>query len=217
MSQKNNSVKHIYNSRKNIIFYLKNLGFDVSKYETFNIAEINAMEQNSTNEFSELDFEVFKTNDKQEIETCTIKYYIRVNIKQTILEGMVNDYYMEKNDNKQKSSLIIITLNPINDTLRKCIKQLWKRYSEYVVLMDLSCLQFNILEHTFVPPHVKLSSDEKKELYEQYNIKNDLQLPEISMFDPVAKAILLKPGGVCKITRNDKISLENVMYRICVV
>ena len=44
----------------------------------------------------------------------------------------------------------------------------------------------------------------------------EIQGPRES-FDPVAKAILMKPGEVCKITRNDKISLENVMYRICVV
>ena len=217
MSQKNNSVKHIYNSRKNIIFYLKNLGFDVSNFENFNIAEINAMEENSKNDVSELDFEVFKNNEKDEIESCYVKYYIRGNIKQSVLEGIVNDFYIEKNENKQNSSIIVITLNQINDTLLKCIKQLWKKYNEYVGLMDLTSLQFNILEHSFVPPHIKLSSDEKNELYTQFNIKNDTQLPEISMFDPVAKAILMKPGEVCKIIRNDKISLENVMYRICVV
>ena len=217
MSQKNNSVKHIYNSRKNIIFYLKNLGFDVSNFENFNIAEINAMEQNSTNDVCELDFEVFKNDTNEEIESCSVKYYIKGNIKQSVLEGFVNDYYMEKNENKQKSNLIVITLNSTNDTLQKSIKQLWKRYNEYVVLMDITSLQFNILEHSFVPPHVKLTNNEKNELYSQYNIKNDTQLPEISMFDPVAKAILMKPGEVCKITRNDKISLENVMYRICVV
>ena len=100
MSQKNNSVKHIYNSRKNIIFYLKNLGFDVSNFEYFNIAEINAMDQNSTNDVCELDFEVFKNDTNEEIESCSVKYYIKGNIKQSVLEGFVNDFYMEKNENE---------------------------------------------------------------------------------------------------------------------
>ena len=35
--------------------------------------------------------------------------------------------------------------------------------------------------------------NEKQELYEKFNIRDDRQLPEISMrFDPVAKVILLK-------------------------
>jgi len=50
----------------------------------------------------------------------------------------------------------------------------------------------------------------------KYNIENDKQLPQISRFDPVAKAILLRPGEVCKIIRYDKISLQNDYYRICV-
>ena len=61
-----------------------------------------------------------------------------------------------------------------------------------------------------------LNEMEKNELYLKYNIENDKQLPQISRFDPVSKAILLRPGEVCKIIRHDKISLQNDYYRICV-
>ena len=213
----NNRVKHLYISRKNIIYYLENLGYDVSDYSKFNIAEINAMEQNTKTDNSELDFEVYKTNENGVVETCTVMYYIKNNIKQNILESMVTDYYEEKEENKENCNLIIISFNAMNDSLQKSIKSMWKKYNEYVVLLDIQSLQFNILEHSFVPKHIKLTTQEKIDLYESNNIKDDHQLPEIGMFDPVAKIILLKPGEVCKIIRYDKISIINEFYRVCVV
>ena len=48
----------------------------------------------------------------------------------------------------------------------------------------------------------------KNELYDKMNIQEDSQLPEISAFDPVAKALMLKPGEVCKIKRHEIISFE---------
>jgi len=85
------------------------------------------------------------------------------------------------------------------------------------MVFNISALQYNVLEHDFVPDHHKLSSKEKDDVFEKYNILNDKQLPEISMFDPVAKAILLRPGELCKITRYDKISYTNEFFRICVI
>ncbi len=50
----------------------------------------------------------------------------------------------------------------------------------------------------------------------KYNIMNDTQLPEISRFDPVAKAICIRPGEVCEIIRPSKTSIKSTYYRICV-
>ena len=213
----NNRIKHLYIARKNLIYYLENLGYDVSEYKQFNIAEISAMEKNSNSEFSALDFEVKRDREDNVVETCTIKYYIKNNIKQTVLESIVTDYYEEKQEDKDNCNLIVISFNAMNDSLQKSIKSMWKKYKEYVVLLDIQSLQFNILEHSFVPKHIKLNMNEKQELYEKFNIRDDRQLPEISMFDPVAKVILLKPKDVCKIIRYDKISIINEFYRVCVV
>lgn len=213
----NNRIKHLYNARKNLIYYLENLDYDVSEYKQFNIAEISAMEKNSNSESSVLDFEVYRKNEDDTIETCTVKYYIKNNIKQSVLETIVTDYYEEKQEDKDNCNLIVISFNAMNDSLQKSIKSMWKKYKEYVVLLDVQSLQFNILEHSFVPKHIKLNMNEKEELYQKFNIRDDSQLPEISMFDPVAKVILLKPKEVCKIIRYDKISIINEFYRVCVV
>ena len=212
--QKSTLVKELYISRHNLLKYLKNQNYDVSKYESFNIAEINAMKQNSmaTYNTSQLNFEVLHSNDERK---CSVVYYLKSSMKQSILEGMIMDYYSE--NDKNTSSLIIITLNPMNDSTQKTLKQTWKKYNEYVAMFDVPSLLFNILEHSFVPKHVKLDDDEKREIYKTYNIGNDNQVPEISMFDPVARALLMRPGELCEITRYDKISLTNKYYRLCVI
>ena len=216
--QKSALIKSIYISRKNIIYYLKELGYDVSKYESFNIAEINAMEQNS-NQTSELNFDVYKSSEDGNVqEKCSVVYYMKSNIKQTILESIATEFYEDdEHSDKSKTNLIVVSQNPMNDSLQKLLKKMWKKYNEYVVLMDLKSTQFNLLTHEMVPKHYKLSHQEKEEVYNRFNINNDKQLPEISIFDPVAKALLMRPGDVCKIIRHDKISYVNEFYRVCVV
>ena len=75
---------------------------------------------------------------------------------------------------------------------------------------------FNILEHTLVPKHRILSDKRKADVYEQYNIINDSEMPEISRFDPVAKTIGIKPGQLCEIIRSSKTSITSKYYRLCV-
>jgi DNA-directed RNA polymerase subunit H (RpoH/RPB5) len=203
--QKSTLVKELYTSRKNLLSYLKNQNYDVSKYETFNIAEINAMKQNSMSGYdtAQLNFEVNHIDDED--KKCSIIYYLKNSIKQSILEGIITDYYTD--NDKHKCSLILITLNPMNDSTIKTLKQYWTKYQEYVVMFDVKGLLFNILQHSYVPKHIKLNNEEKKAIYNKFNIENESQMPEISMFDPVARALLMRPGELCEIIRFNKISL----------
>ena len=41
-------------------------------------------------------------------------------------------------------------------------------------------------------------------------------IPEISRFDPVALALLMRPKQICKITRSSKTSITFDFYRICI-
>ena len=45
---------------------------------------------------------------------------------------------------------------------------------------------------------------------------SDSEFPELSRFDPVAQAIGIRPGQVCKITRASKTAIEAPYYRICI-
>ena len=210
--QKSTSNSDIYLSRKNLLVYLKSQGYHTEAHESITMAEIGAM--NSSGQ-SNLDFEVKHTTD--ESMKCSIFYYLKQNqsIKQTVLEDLVMNYY-EEND-KTKCVFIIIIQGTINDTVQKTIKHLWKKHQEFVVVYEVKSLLINLLEHSYVPKHEKLTEKEKQSLYESKNIMEDNQMPEISMFDPMAKVLLLKPGEVCKITRYNKISFIDYFYRLCVI
>lgn len=215
--QKNSKVKELYVSRQNLMEYLKRQSYNVSDIEEFTINEINAMYNvtiDNIDTASPLNFDVEHIENPE--KKCNIFYYLKSSIKQQTLQDIITNYYSE-DVNKENNTLIIIVLNPINDSTQKTLKQCWKQRKEYVVMFDINSLMINILEHSFVPEHIKLNNEEKQLIYEKYNITHDNQVPEISIFDPVAKVMFMRPGELCEITRYDKISLQNKFYRICVI
>ena len=222
--QKSTTLNEIYNSRKILLKYLKKQNFETEKLENFTIAEINAMEQASSQQnasalLNQLNFEVkSKMNAKDtetDVRTCSVVYFINKAMKKNVLQDIIDDFYDYDCKDKKLCSLIIVASN-INDTNMNIVRERWEKYGEYCVLYDLSSLQYNVLEHDFVPSHTKKTEIQKEEIKHKFNITNDSQFPEISMFDPVAKAMLLRPGEVCEIVRYDKISFKNTFYRICV-
>ena len=67
----------------------------------------------------------------------------------------------------------------------------------------------------YVPKHTILTDTEVADLKKRYNINDTSELPEISRYDPVAQAIGMRPGQVCKITRPSKTAITTDYYRIC--
>ena len=60
------------------------------------------------------------------------------------------------------------------------------------------------------------TQEEQNELFERLNITSSEELPEISRFDPVAKAIGLRPGQLCHIERKSPTAFKTDFYRYCV-
>ena len=212
MNDNSTLVNELYISRKNILKYLKKIGYETDDLENFTLAEINSM-KNNTSEISELNFEVYHKDDTN--KKCTIYYYLKSSIKKNAIQNIVSDYYEDSEEQKKDNNIIIITLGNINDTIKNTISELWSKYREYVVIYNIKNLQYNILEHKYVLEHIKLTLEEKKKLYKDLNINNDNELPEISILDPMAKLILLRPGEVCKILRYEQNSYLTDYYRIC--
>jgi DNA-directed RNA polymerase subunit H (RpoH/RPB5) len=61
-----------------------------------------------------------------------------------------------------------------------------------------------------------MNDEQIKEVMIRYNINDLNQFPDISRFDPVARAIGIRPGEVCHIIRPSKTSIKTNYYRICV-
>ena len=137
-------------------------------------------------------------------------YCYDANVSKTNLDTIIH----KNGQNVTENDILLIITKDYASTINELLRTKYSNY--YINIYKIQELQYNILEHSYVPQHIKLNEIEKKELYLKYNIENDKQMPQISRFDPVAKAILLRPGEVCKIIRHDKISLQNDYYRICV-
>ncbi len=75
--------------------------------------------------------------------------------------------------------------------------------------------KYDVTDHVRVPEHKVLSSEEKEELLERFNVKEQ-QLPKIYHNDPVVKELDASVGDVLKIERNSPTAGKAVYYRLIV-
>jgi DNA-directed RNA polymerase subunit H (RpoH/RPB5) len=128
-----------------------------------------------------------------------------------IIDDLFNlEEVLSKNDN-----LVIVTKDHPNDSLVKVLKNIWEQDKVFVTVFGIEHLQYNVLEHELVPPHIILTENEVTEFKEKYFITKNSQIPDISRFSPVAKAIGMRPGQICKIIRPSKTAINTIFYRVC--
>jgi len=205
----NNQILNIYKSRKNVLEIVKSLGYDVEDYEGFNINEIDAMVSNE-----QLDMLIENPNEKRKIY---IKYHLSSKqIRQGMLDDLIEELYNIENVLEKKDTLIIITEDEPNDSIVSKLKYIYDHDEIFVVIHNIHRLQFNILQHNLVPKCNILSEVDENNLMIELKIKTKKQLPEISRFDPQALALCLRPGNIAKFTRKSITALETVYYRVCV-
>lgn len=206
-------ILSIYKSRTTILELLERLTYNAEEYLGFSINEIDAMFANS-----QLDMWFTHPTSNRKVY---VKYYISA--KQTVkqirpanLDEIIEDLYTIESILTTDDTLIIIIDDEPNDTIINKIKYLYDNRGIFIIIHNIARLQFNILNHALVPPHITLTDVEHEQLIQDYHIKDKLSLPEISRFDPVAMAICLRPGQICKIFRQSAVALTTPYYRICI-
>jgi DNA-directed RNA polymerase subunit H len=209
-------ISQIYQSRKTILELMDNQGFDVTGYSNFSVSEVNAMKQNN-----QLDMLLETKNETLGEKTSIskkvyIRYYLAKTIRPANVQEMIDDLFVLTETLKKTDTLYIIIKDNVNETLINELKDIWERDGIFIVIESIKCLQFNILNHVLVPPHNIIDEDEVKKVITRYNITDKVQFPDISRFDPVARAICLRPGQVCQILRPSKTAITTNYYRICV-
>ena len=205
-------ISQLYKTRETILTHLDNQGYNVDEYTNFSINEVNSLHQNS-----QLDMLLEKkTNDSNKTNKVYVKYYLGKILQHNIQEIVDDLYGIEDLLVKGNDDLIIITKDELNDKNLQKLKYIWSKENIFITVFSIKHLQFNVLKHVMVPQHRVLSQFETDNVKKQYNIDSDDKFPEISRFDPVAKAIGIKPGQVCEIIRPSKSSINSYYYRICV-
>jgi DNA-directed RNA polymerase subunit H (RpoH/RPB5) len=208
-------ISQIYQSRKHILELMERQGYDVSGYANFNVNEINAMKLN--NQLDMLLEQKSSDDDKTpQHKKVYVRYYLAKTIRPANVHEMIDDLFVLTETLKKNDTLYIIIKDNVNETLLNELKDLWERDGIFIVIESIKCLQFNILKHSLVPEHNIISEEEVQNIMKRYNITNKVQFPDISRFDPVARAICLRPGQVCHIIRSSKTAITTDYYRICV-
>jgi hypothetical protein len=222
-------ISQIYKSRGVLLELMKKQDYDISEYDGFSVNEINTMKTNNqldmilskkslnseTSENNDKKIEEFNSSKENNEQKIYIKYYLGKSLRPNNLQEMIDDLFNVEEVLTKQDTLLVVVKDEVNDTLVNTLKHIWEADKIFIILMPLQRLQFNILEHTLVPPHRVLNEIEKINVKNRYNIINDNQFPELSRFDPVAKAIGIRPGEVCEITRPSKTAISAPYYRIC--
>lgn len=205
----NNRILRIYKSRVNILKQLGNQGYNVTDYSEFSINEIDTM-------FSNKQLDMLVTNENTDKKTY-VKYYLDAKqVRPQYLDEIIEDLFLADTVLTKDDTLIIIIDGEPNETIISKVNYLYDHDGIFVVIHNISRLQFNLLEHALVPPIKILTEGETSQLLSKYNLKETTQLPEISRFDPQALAIALRPGQVCAIERKSVTALKYEYYRVCV-
>ena len=200
------TITAIFKSRTNLLKLLKAQGYDVSQYDNFGMNEVHAMNSNK-----QLDMLVVKESGQK----AYVKYHLGKPLRRDNIVECVEDLFnLEKTLTKQ-DSLIIVMKGEMNDTNVSVLSQIWEQEGIHIVIFSLDRLQFNILEHSYVPKHTILTEQETQEMMMRYNVSNTDMLPNISRYDPVAMAIGMRPGQVCRIERFSKTAVKTAYYRVC--
>ena len=225
MTSQNTSslISQIYKSRDVILELMKAQNYNVSEYNGFSVNEINTMKTNnqldlilSKNQYEGEEQEEDNVIKKEDYEKkIYIKYYLGKSLRPNNLQEMIDDLFYIEEILTKNDTLLVVVKDEVNETLLNTLKHIWESEKIFIILIPLQRLQFNILEHVLVPPHRILNEAEKIKIKKRYNIINDELFPELSRFDPIAKAIGIRPGEVCEITRPSKTAITSFYYRIC--
>ena len=205
----NNRILKLFKSRNTLIDQFDNLDYDISDYSEFSINEIDAM-----NNHDQLDMTI--SHRKTDSKIYVKHYFNSKQINRANLDNVIEDLYNIDNILNKKDTLVVIIDDEPNDTIITRIRYLHDHDGIFVIIHNINRLQYNILNHSFVPKCTILGDTEVVELKKRYNILSNKQLPEISRFDPQALAMCMRPGQICKFNRDSSTAMFYDYYRICV-
>ena len=204
--QNSSIVTSLYNSRKTLLEQLGQQDYNTDSYMNFGINEVNIMYSNSAMDM---------ILEKPSGERVYVRYFSGKMVRPANIRELVDDIIT--NDTiKGTDTIIFVTMDDVNDTIREFVKQIWEEEKIFVITLSVKRLQYNVLQHEIVPKHEIMSKGVVAAIMEIYKMRDTSLFPEISRFDPIAMAIGMRPTDVCKITRPSKTAVVSTYYRLCV-
>jgi DNA-directed RNA polymerase subunit H (RpoH/RPB5) len=201
-------MNELYYAKKHILELMEYNGYDISAHKSISLNELQIMYKQES-----LNFILTKMDNKE--EQIYIYFYFNNKIKQNHIQNIVDDVFLSLL--KPSDILYIVIIDDSIDSITTKLNELWEKENLFIVVEMMSQLQFNILKHEYVPQHIIIKEEEVKEVMIKYNMSSKEEFPKISRYDPVARAICMKPNEICKILRSSKSAIISEYYRICVI
>ena len=216
MQSQNHSslISSVYKARTTILALMDKQGYNVDDYFNFSINEVNSMKQNN-----QLDMLLEKKEENPTTKRKNkiyIRFYLTKMIRPANIQEMIDDLFNLEEILTKDDTLFIVSKDEMNETIISELKHIWEKDGIFIVIENIKRLQYNILNHSLVPEHTIISDKDVDEIMKKYNIKNKIEFPDISRFDPVARVIGMRPGNVCKIIRPSKTAITTEYYRVCI-
>ena len=210
MAQSSESISNLFKSRQTLLSLLKKQQYETKDYEEFSVNEVHTMNNNK-----QLDMLISGDEAHDNSKKVYVKYHLAKTLRRENINDYIDDlYHLEQVLTKNDTLVIIIKQEP-HEPLLNILNQIWESEGIFIIIYNLERLLFNILDHEYVPKHSIIDEPEIKWMKQRYNIKDNSELPTISRYDPVAQAIGMRPGEICKITRPSKNAMTADYYRIC--
>ncbi len=132
--------------------------------------------------------------------------------EEKISQEQIKNYITKLHENEILHCILVIK-GKITPSAEKTIREF--ESSLTIEVFNENELLVNITRHEYVPKHVILNNDEKKELLKKYKIK-DFQLPKILRGDAISRYLGLKRSNVVKIIRSSETAGKYITYRLCI-
>lgn len=212
MQNTSNLISSIFKSRQTLVQLMEKQGYDVSEYEHNSMTETNA--KYSNNQLDML-FDSSKDEDVK-IRKTYVNFHIDKALRPAYIHDIIEDLFNVEELLTKDDTLVLVTKDDPHDTIINALRHIWEKDGYFVIILNIKRLQYNILEHSIVPPHRIIKDNEIIDVKKRFNINKVTEFPDISRFDPIALAIGMRPGDICEIIRPSKTSITGVYYRICV-
>ena len=196
----------LYKVRKTVIEMLQDRGYVIPK------EKINETYDEFKDKLESNSFQLVAAKDSSEGLLDDNKIYVIFPSEEKIAQDHITEY-VKKLDEQNVFRCILIVRGKITPGAEKSIREFESTLT--IETFHESELLVNITRHEYVPKHVLLSNDEKKELLKRYKVK-DHQLPKILKGDAVSRYLGLKRGNVVKIIRNSETAGKYITYRLCI-
>ena len=169
------TISTLFKSRNTLLALLEKQGFDISDYTDYGVSEIQTMYTNN-----QLDMLLSSTKDIRPAKKTYVKYHLAKTLRRENINNIIDDLFHLEQVLQKTDTLIIVMKQEVNDTLTHILNEIWEKEQIFIVIHTLDRLQFNILEHQYVPDHTVLSDVEKEAVVKKYNITDSKQMPSIS-------------------------------------